>query len=104
MLPALPPLPQHPLGVPWSPNVYHAYQSMHDTFKHALSVLQQDADAKRLQFHTETATQELFTILKALEDHAAEEHIPLEWVYVCTEAVGQLIVDLCKAQEIAIAQ
>ncbi|KAJ7765056.1 hypothetical protein DFH07DRAFT_372533 [Mycena maculata] len=101
---ALPPLPPHPEDAPWSPNVYHAYQIMSDTFRHASGVLLQDADAKRLQFHAENTIDQLLPILKAFEDHAADENIPLPWVYSCTEAVGELIVNLCQAQETAIAK
>jgi hypothetical protein len=97
----LPPLPQRPGNLPWSPNVYNAYQSMLDTFQHASSVLRQDADLKRLQFHTDNATRELVAILQTFENHAAEEHIPLPWVHSCTEVVGALIVDLCQAQDSA---
>lgn len=99
---ALPPLPHHPENAPWSPNVYHAYQVMVDSFRHASSVLVQDADSNRLKFHAENATQDLVPILQAFEDHAAEENIPLPWVHSCTEVVGQLIVDLCTAQETAL--
>ncbi|KAK7013404.1 hypothetical protein R3P38DRAFT_2546059 [Favolaschia claudopus] len=70
-------------------------------FRHASNVLSQDADAKRLQAHIEKATEELLPILEAFESHAAVEHIPLPWLYSCTEAVGHLTVGLCQAQEVA---
>ncbi|KAJ7140650.1 hypothetical protein C8R44DRAFT_866356 [Mycena epipterygia] len=97
----LPPLPPHPYGEQWSPNVYHAYQVMTDTYRHAAKVLLQDTDANRLRFHAENATDELVPILEAFETHAAEEHIPLPWLHLCTEVVGGLIVDLCHPQEMA---
>ncbi|KAJ6624167.1 hypothetical protein B0H10DRAFT_2212903 [Mycena sp. CBHHK59/15] len=101
---SLPPLPPHPEDVPWSPNVHHAYQYMADTFRHAAKVLLQDADTNRLQYHAETVTQELVPILQALEENAAEENLPLPWIYSCTQVVGSLIVDLCKAQETAVVR
>jgi hypothetical protein len=104
MLRPLPPLPPHPDNVPWSPNVYDAYQALLDTYGHASNILHQDVDAKRLKFHTERATQELVPILQAFETHAPEENIPLAWVYSCTEVVGGLIKVLCEAQEIAVTR
>ncbi|KAK6983899.1 hypothetical protein R3P38DRAFT_3333454 [Favolaschia claudopus] len=92
----LPPLPE-PENEPWSPNVHAAYELMLGTFRSASSVLSQDADAKRLEFHAQHATKEL----KAFEAHAEEEHIPMPWVLDCTEAVGELICNLCQAQELA---
>ncbi|KAK6996202.1 hypothetical protein R3P38DRAFT_3287888 [Favolaschia claudopus] len=83
----LPPLPE-PENEPWSSNVHAAYELMSGTFRSASSVLSQDADAKRLEFHAQHATKELFPILKAFEAHAEEEHIPISWVLDCTEAVG----------------
>ncbi|KAJ7016857.1 hypothetical protein C8F04DRAFT_1280519 [Mycena alexandri] len=97
----LPPLPPHPEGGQWSPNVQHAYQVLTDTFRPAVKVLLQEADANRLQYHIENATTELFPILEAFEAHAAEEHIPIPWVLSCTEVVGSLVFDLCQAQEAA---
>ncbi|KAF8147913.1 hypothetical protein K438DRAFT_1867134, partial [Mycena galopus ATCC 62051] len=77
---------------------------MENKFRHASTVLQQDADAKRLQYHAESATEELVPILQAFEAHAAEENLPLSWVHQCTEIVGELIVSLCRAQETALAR
>ncbi|KAK7015428.1 hypothetical protein R3P38DRAFT_3321660 [Favolaschia claudopus] len=96
----LPPLPE-PENEPWSPNVHAAYELMSGTFRSASSVLSQDADAKRLEFHAQHATKELFPILKAFEAHAEDKHIPISWVLDCTEAVGELIFNLCQAQELA---
>ncbi|KAK6984929.1 hypothetical protein R3P38DRAFT_2465756, partial [Favolaschia claudopus] len=95
----LPPLPPHPDNAPWSPSVYNAYDALQNTFRHASNVLSQDADAKRLEAHIEKATEDLLPILEAFETHAAVEHIPLPWLYSCTEAVGHLIAGLCQAQE-----
>ncbi|KAJ7707180.1 hypothetical protein B0H16DRAFT_1438837 [Mycena metata] len=75
---------------------------MVNTFRHASAVLHQDADAKRLRFHTEKAIEDLFPILKALEDHASEEDIPIPWFHECREVVGELVVGLCEAQEKAL--
>ncbi|KAJ7436839.1 hypothetical protein FB451DRAFT_1453499, partial [Mycena latifolia] len=100
----LPPLPLPTDNLQWSPNVQQAYTYMTETFRHASKVLSQDADANRLRFHAELATQELVPILQALETHAVEENIPLEWIFSCTEVVGSLIVDLCHAQETAVAR
>ncbi|KAK7016173.1 hypothetical protein R3P38DRAFT_3321557 [Favolaschia claudopus] len=95
----LPPLPE-PENEPWSPNVHAAYELMLGTFRSASSVLSQDADAKRLEFHAQHATKEL----KAFEAHAEEEHIPMPWVLDCTEAVGELICNLCQAQELGVGK
>jgi hypothetical protein len=73
---------------------------MTETFRHASKVLLQDADVNRLRFYAEKATEELVPILQAFEEHA-EEHIPLPWILSCTEMVGSLILDLCRAQETA---
>jgi hypothetical protein len=101
---ALPPLPPPPPNAQWSPNIHHVYQYMTETFRQASKVLLQDADANRLRFYAEKATQELVPILQALEEHATEEHIPLPWILSCTEVVGNLIVDICHAQEAAVAR
>jgi hypothetical protein len=94
------PLPPLPSGHgPWASNVHEAYKFMLDNFHCTSSIFQQDADAKRLKFHTENATKVLVPILQAFETHAAEENIPLGWVHECTEVVGELIVGLCQAQE-----
>jgi hypothetical protein len=61
----LPPLPPPPQDAPWSPNVHNAYHFMTETFRHASKVLLQDADANRLRFYAEKATQELVPILQA---------------------------------------
>lgn len=100
----LPPLPPLLPTQQWSPNVHNAYQYMTKMFHHASKVLTEDADASRLRFHVETATQELVPILQAFEKHAAEEQIPMSWVLSCTEVVGNLIVDLCQAQETAVTR
>lgn len=96
-----PPLPEHPVNAPWSPNTYYAHKIMADTFRHASTILLQDADANRLKFHAEALTSDILPILEALEEHAQEENFPLPWLYSCTEAVGRLIFDLCKAQEVS---
>lgn len=100
----LPPLPLPMENAQWSPNVHQAYDYLTETFRHASKVLSQDADANRLQFYAQLATQELVPILQAMEDHAVEEHIPLPWILSCTEVVGHLIADLCHAQETAVAR
>lgn len=104
MLRALPPLPPHPADTSWSPNVYNAHQALLDTFRHASSVLLQDADVNRLTFHAKNATQELVPILTAFEAHAAEENIPLHWVHSCTEVVGGLSARLKRSRSRGLAE
>jgi hypothetical protein len=101
----LPPLPLPTENTQWSPNVQHAYEYMTETFRYASKVLlQDDADANRLRFHADRATQELVPILQAFEKHAVEENIPISWILSCTEVIGNLIVDLCHAQEAAVTR
>jgi hypothetical protein len=84
--------------------MYHAYNVMANTFRHAAKVLLEDPDTNRLRYHAENATEELVPILQAFETHAADENIPLPWLYSCTEVVGGLILDLCRAHEAAVSR
>jgi hypothetical protein len=94
----LPPLPD---DHPWSPNIYHAYQIITDTFTNATNTLWEEADPIRIKYHIEMLTDDTIPILVALESRAQEERLPLPWLHSCVEIIGGLIVRLCHAYETA---
>ncbi|KAF7358341.1 hypothetical protein MVEN_00883700 [Mycena venus] len=51
-----------------------------------------------------TRQRNFFPFSKLFESHATDEKIPLPWVYSCTEVIGGLILDLCEAHKVAVAQ
>ena len=95
----LPNLPLHPHNASWSPDVYMAYQKISEMYDQAAQVLSQEAKPSRLRSHAERITLDAVPILLAMEEHLAEEHIPLPWLHSLTESVGLLIRQLCDAHE-----
>lgn len=95
----LPPLPPHAAHEAWSPNVLQAYEIISDIYRAASQAILQEADCVRLKLHAERLTTDAVPILIALENHAENENVSLEWLYSCTECIGALVVKLCEAQE-----
>lgn len=95
----LPPLPAPSNNVAWSPAVYQAYDVISEMYDRAAHVHHQEAESGRLKFHAESLTQDAVPILLALEEHAAEENIPVPWIHSLTTAVAGLIAQLCSAYE-----
>ena len=95
----LPPLPAPSNDVAWSLAVYQAYEVISEMYNRSAHVYHQEAKSGRLKFHAESLTQDAIPILLALEEHAAEENIPVPWIHSLTMAIAGLITQLCSAYE-----
>lgn len=96
----LPPIPPHGENNPWSPNVFNAHQVVSDLFRHAEQALRRgDPDPNRIQFHLNSLMNDAIPLLYALEAHAEEEGLEVEWIVSCAEVVGTLVGELQKAEE-----
>jgi hypothetical protein len=94
-----PPIPPHGENQPWSPNVFNAHRVVSDIFKHAEALRRGDPDPNRIQFHIGTLTNDAIPLLYALEAHAEEEGLDVNWILSCAEAVGGLVGELQKAEQ-----
>lgn len=93
----LPPLPDAPPHLTWSSNVHEAYQRVHDAYYHSRGVLLQEADASRLKLSIERLEHESIPILVAMESNALVEHLPIDWLELCADAIGTLVGKLTHA-------
>lgn len=101
---SLPPLPPHPTEASWSPGVYDAFNRIEFIYLAAHKMLGQEAEANRLRYHSERLIEDAVPILLAMEEHAMQEGIPLEWLHSLTSLVGLLIAQLDKAHTTAVNQ
>ncbi|KAF4584655.1 hypothetical protein EYR40_004642 [Pleurotus pulmonarius] len=99
---SLPPLPPHPTQASWSPGVYDAFNRIEFIYLAAHKLLGQEAEANRLRFHSERLIEDGVPILLAMEEHAMQEGIPLEWLHSITSSVGFLIAQLDRAHTTAV--
>ncbi|KAJ8692156.1 hypothetical protein PTI98_009494 [Pleurotus ostreatus] len=95
-------LSPHPTQASWSPGVYDAFNRIEFIYLAAHKLLGQEAEANRLRFHSERLIEDGVPILLAMEEHAMQEGIPLEWLHSITSSVGFLIAQLDRAHTTAV--
>lgn len=91
-----PPLPQpHDNMAAWSPNVQNAYRELSTSYAQGRRLLgQQDIDPLRYQIHIDIILRDLVPILEAIEQNAANEGLPIEWIHAASVCIITLLDDL----------
>jgi len=76
---SLPSLP--PTHVPWSPNIRNTFRDLNEHFSTCHAYLQGGGlDKHRLKQHTNMFMAEVFPMILILDEYAAEENLPLQWL------------------------
>ncbi|KAF9030176.1 hypothetical protein BDZ89DRAFT_1132490 [Hymenopellis radicata] len=100
----LPPLPRFQptaTSTAWSPTVYEAYELLSTTVLSAEGAVRQDGEPIRIEHHIDHVLQTALPILEAMEEKAAEEGIPVEWLQEAAEYTAGLLTRLMEAHHTA---
>ena len=96
-----PPLPNTAVR---SVNLDAAHHILKDLYQHAVNVLYQDGpDPLRVSFHINAISSDAIPILAGIEEEDKMNEIPLldGWLQQCAELLGELVVHLRYAKEVA---
>lgn len=89
----LPPLPQR--QTPWSSHVYNADHLLREFYRKPMEILVQgNYNHHRIEHYQNSILEEAIPLLLEMEDAAADEGLPLDWLSRIAEHFAKLLVEL----------
>lgn len=93
---SLPPLPLR--VTPWSSHVYTANHLLQDLYRRPIEILSQgNYNLHQIQQHQESILENAIPLLLEMENAAADEGIPFQWLSDCADHFARLLVELENA-------